>query len=63
MIRSKTLGYTFWNDDGLIMSSASFKDGTYDLQNQIPVCEWDSLEDYGREQLTELLTIIAKLTK
>ena len=43
---SVVFGMGFWIDDqGLFLSAPEFKDGSLDVDNAIPVCDWESWDE------------------
>ena len=43
---SVVFGMGFWIDDqGLFLSAPQFKDGSLDIDNAIPVCDWENFSE------------------
>tara|TARA_R100001510_G_scaffold50388_1_gene49376 strand:- start:162 stop:467 length:306 start_codon:yes stop_codon:yes gene_type:complete len=43
---SVVFGMGFWIDDqGLFISAPEFKDGSLDIDNAIPVCDWENWDE------------------
>ena len=52
---SELLGYTFWIDEnGIFMSAPSFSSGGFDLENAIPVEDWESFDELESHELSHL---------
>jgi len=59
IINSETLGYSFWKDqNGTLMSSPLFADGTADDENSLAVEDWQALDELSIEQSDMLDNII-----
>tara|TARA_B100000902_G_scaffold337432_1_gene338335 strand:- start:97 stop:300 length:204 start_codon:yes stop_codon:yes gene_type:complete len=59
IINSETLGYSFWKDqNGTLMSSPLFLDGTSDDENSLAVEDWQCLGELSIEQSNTLDNII-----
>tara|TARA_B100000427_G_scaffold275523_1_gene244102 strand:+ start:2047 stop:2250 length:204 start_codon:yes stop_codon:yes gene_type:complete len=59
VINSETLGYSFWKDqNGTLMSSPLFLDGTSDDENSLAVEDWQCLGELSIEQSNCLDDII-----
>ena len=53
-VNSEILGYSFWLDNKTLMSCPTFSDGKPDLENEIPVEDWECLDDLSEVQTKEL---------
>ena len=52
---SEILGYTFWIDEnGVFMSAPSFQSGGFDIENAIPVEDWESFDELESHELSHL---------
>tara|TARA_B100000683_G_scaffold52619_1_gene50311 strand:- start:189 stop:485 length:297 start_codon:yes stop_codon:yes gene_type:complete len=59
---SELLGYTFWIDEnGIFMSAPSFQSGGFDLENAIPVGDWESFDELSAEELSHLFGYVLTL--
>ena len=60
VINSETLGYSFWKDqNGVLMSSPLFIDGTTDDENSLAVEDWQCMNELSIIQHEELDRIIS----
>ena len=59
---SELLGYTFWIDEnGIFMSAPSFQSGGFDLENAIPVGDWESFDELSAEEFSHLFGYVLTL--
>ena len=59
IINSEILSYAFWEDqNGVLMSSPLFADGTADDENSLAVEDWQALDELSIEQSDMLDNII-----
>ena len=59
VINSEILSYAFWEDqNGVLMSSPLFADGTADDENSLAVEDWQALDELSIEQSDMLDNII-----
>ena len=59
---SELLGYTFWIDEnGIFMSAPSFQSGGFDLENAIPVGDWESFDELSAGELSHLFGYVLTL--
>ena len=62
MINSDKVGHTFWIDQNDIFQSApTFADETPDLDNAIPVEDWEG-DDLTIEEFTDVIRIFQRLS-
>tara|TARA_B100001287_G_C22286474_1_gene346290 strand:- start:210 stop:515 length:306 start_codon:yes stop_codon:yes gene_type:complete len=62
MTHSELLGYTFWIDeDGNFMSAPSFQSGGCDIDNAIPVSDWESFDELDAHELSHLFGYVLKM--
>jgi len=55
---SVVFGMGFWIDDqGLFISAPEFKDGSLDVDNAIPVCDWESFDELNAHELSHLFHV------
>ena len=55
LYNSELLGYSFWIDENnTFMSSPTFTDGTADLNNAIPVSDWESFNELSEFHFAHL---------
>ena len=60
---SHSFGMGFWIDeDGTFMSCPAFENGSFDIENQIPVDEWDDPSVYSPEHFLVLAQIVGICT-
>ena len=56
---SVLFGMGFWIDDqGLFISAPEFKDGSLDVDNAIPVCDWENFSELTDGQLEYLQELV-----
>ena len=56
---SPVFGMGFWIDeDGTFMSCAAFENGSFDVENQIPVDEWGNTDAYTTDHIQILAQIV-----
>ena len=56
---SVVFGMGFWIDDqGLFISAPEFKDGSLDIDNAIPVYDWESFDELTPHHLSHLMHIV-----
>ena len=62
MINSDKVGHSFWIDqNGIFQSAPTFEDGTPDLNNSIPVEDWEG-DDLTTEEFTDVIRIFQRLS-
>ena len=55
LFHSELLGYSFWIDENnIFMSAPTFRDGTADLNNAIPVSDWESFNELNEFNFAHL---------
>ena len=55
---SCTFGMGFWIDDqGLFISAPEFKDGSLDIDNAIPVYDWENWGELSQYRLSHLMHV------
>ena len=55
---SVVFGMGFWIDDqGLFISAPEFKDGSLDVDNAIPVYDWESFDELTPPHLSHLMHV------
>ena len=55
LYNSEILGYSFWIDENnIFMSAPTFRDGTADLNNAIPVSDWESFNELNEFHFAHL---------
>ena len=55
---SVVFGMGFWIDDqGLFISAPEFKDGSLDIDNAIPVYDWESFDELTPHHLSHLMHV------
>ena len=55
LFHSELLGYSFWIDENnIFMSAPTFRDGTADLNNSIPVSDWESFNELNEFHFAHL---------
>ena len=55
---SVVFGMGFWIDDqGLFISAPEFKDGSLDIDNAIPVTDWESFNELTPHHLSHLMNV------
>ena len=55
---SVLFGMGFWIDDqGLFISAPEFKDGSLDIDNAIPVTDWESFNELTPHHLSHLMNV------
>ena len=55
---SCTFGMGFWIDDqGLFISAPQFKDGSLDIDNAIPVYDWENFDELTPYHLSNLMHV------
>ncbi len=60
IINSEILSYAFWEDqNGVLMSSPLFADGTADDENSLAVEDWQAMDELSIIQHEELDRIIS----
>ena len=60
VINSEILSYAFWEDqNGVLMSSPLFADGTADDENSLAVEDWQAMDELSIIQHEELDRIIS----
>ena len=61
MYNSEILGHTFWiSEDGMFMSAPTFVDGTADLDNSIPVTDWESFSELSPYHFSHLMNVVQR---
>ena len=56
---SHAFGMGFWiAEDGTLMSCPAFEDGGFEIENSIPVDEWDDFTVYSHEHMRVLAQIV-----
>ena len=60
---SVVFGMGFWIDDqGLFISAPEFKDGSLDVDNAIPVCDWENWDELSAYHHSHLMHIVQMCT-
>ena len=55
---SVLFGMGFWIDDqGLFISAPEFKDGSLDVDNAIPVCDWENWDELSAYHHSHLMNV------
>ena len=55
---SVVFGMGFWIDDnGLFISAPEYDDGSLDVDNAIPVCDWESFSELSPHHLSHLFHV------
>ena len=55
---SVVFGMGFWIDDqGLFISAPEFKDGSLDVDNAIPVCDWENFDELSAYHHSHLMHV------
>ena len=55
---SVVFGMGFWIDDqGLFISAPEFKDGSLDIDNAVPVCDWENWGECTEHHLSHLIHV------
>ena len=55
---SVVFGMGFWIDDqGLFISAPEFKDGSLDVDNAIPVCDWENWDELSAYHHSHLMHV------
>ena len=56
---SVAFGMGFWiAEDGTLMSCPAFENGSFDIENQIPVDEWGNTDAYTTDHIQILAQIV-----
>ena len=56
---SLVFGMGFWIDeDGTFMSCPAFENGSFDIQNQVAVDEWDDFSVYSKDHMQILAQLV-----
>ena len=60
---SVVFGMGFWIDDqGLFISAPEFKDGSLDIDNAVPVCDWENWGELTEHHHSHLAHIVQMCT-
>ena len=55
---SVVFGMGFWIDEqGLFISAPEFKDGSLDVDNAIPVCDWENFSELTEHHISHLMHV------
>ena len=55
---SVVFGMGFWIDDqGLFLSAPEFKDGSLDIDNAVPVYDWENFDELSAHHLSHLMHV------
>ena len=59
IVMSLVFGMGFWIDeDGTFMSCPAFENGSFDIQNQVAVDEWDDFSVYSKDHMQILAQLV-----
>ena len=60
---SVVFGMGFWIDDqGLFLSAPEFKDGSLDIDNMIPVYDWENFSELTEHHISHLMHVVQMCT-
>jgi len=60
---SVVFGMGFWIDDqGLFISAPEFKDGSLDIDNAIPVYDWENFDELTPHHISHLMHVVQMCT-
>ena len=60
---SVVFGMGFWIDDqGLFLSAPQFRDGSLDIDNAIPVYDWENFSELTEHQMSHLFHVVQMFT-
>ena len=60
---SVLFGMGFWIDDqGLFISAPQFRDGSLDIDNAIPVYDWENFSELTEHHISHLMHIVQMCT-
>ena len=55
---SVVFGMGFWiNEQGLFISAPEFKDGSLDIDNAVPVYDWENYDELSAHHLSHLMHV------
>ena len=55
---SVLFGMGFWIDDqGLFISAPQYKDGSLDVDNAVPVCDWENFSELTEHHIAHLFHV------
>ena len=60
---SVVFGMGFWIDDqGLFLSAPEFKDGSLDIDNAVPVYDWENFSELTEHHISHLMHVVQMCT-